>query len=467
MKNPHDANAEAALIAAILDEPGILPIVQEIAPADAFYTQEMGAIYRAILSVRLDGRKVDEVVIAHELVRKGDIKFVGSKTDAIRMMKNLRDEYGKGDYQGQAEIVRDLYLRRRTVDDLRQVAIDIGGLDSNTSQVLNDLLNRGQALASLANYRPAVHVGKFVDIVLDRLKDAKEAGEGPPGITTGWEEVDAFFRLVAARLYFVAARPGDGKTTAMMGMVGAAADNGANPFVQSLEMKGEEIIERVIYTRANVDITKGWSGTTTDEEDERIVDEADKLREKPIWIDDAANLTPQDIRARIIENVKRHGSNVVFIDHLHEIKKRKPLPGERMSNIDAISEAVVVLADLAKELNIPIVIMAQMNRDIEKRKGRPRLSDLKGAGKIEERAYVVMFLHPRRREKEGHDVPTDFIIEKNRTGSPGDVAMIFEKDRGRFIAQPAVSDPIPDFGTAWTEREREEDVKQEDQKSAF
>lgn len=470
MKNPSDPTAEAAVIAAVLDSPDVLPIIQEILPGpECFFTSEPQALFRAIMAVRLSGRQVDQVVIAHELVRMGDIKHFGGKRDALALMKNLVDEYGTGAYEEHARIVRECWVRRQTVEQLRAIAMEAQSFDAPVQAALGKLLTEANFLSSIADYRPAVHIAKPIDLALERLMDAKKEaddGGGPPGLTTGWEEVDTFFRLVPGRLYFVAARPGDGKTTLMTGVAEAAAEGAeerqgsgrGGSYIQSLEMKAIELAERTLYSRANVNTIDAERGTTTDDQDIRIEQEAERLKGRRILIDDTADLSWAQIRARIVVEHQKNGIEVAFIDHLHEITKRKPYPGERFNDIAHLSECVVGMKNLAKELNIPVVCMVQMNRAIEgRRKGsRPMLSDLKGAGKIEEAAYVVMFLHPRREKAEGQDVPTDFIVAKNRTGETGDIAMIFEKDRGRFVPHvDAGQADVPMF-KSWHDVERKE-----------
>lgn len=471
MKNPSDPTAEAAVIAAILTSPDTLPIVQEILPgAECFFVAESQALFRAIMAVRMSGRKVDQVVVAHELVRMGDIKHFGGKAEALALMKNLVDDYGVGAFEDQAKIVRDCWLRRQTVVALREVAMEAQALDAPVQAALSRLLTEVNMLSSMADYKPAVHIGKAVDVVLEHLMDAKKEasdGGGLPGLTTGWGEVDAFFRLVPGRLYFLAARPGDGKTTALMNMAEASARGAGErqgkgrggAYVQSLEMSAVELAQRTLYSRANVNMVSAEAGLTTDDQDIRIDREADALKAASILIDDSADLTFAQIRARIMVEHQKRGIEVAFVDHLHEVAKRKSYPGERFTSIDHLAEVVVGLANLAKELNIPVVVMVQMNREIEKRRkgARPQLSDLKGAGKIEERAYVVVFLHPRRDKAEGQDVPTDFIVAKNRTGVTGDIPMIFEKDRGRFVPQVDAGADAPTFESkSWTEVERKE-----------
>lgn len=455
MTNNNNDITEAALVASVLTDPKILVIVQEMVPAGAIQDPIYSTIYRAAMSVQLSQRKVDPVTLAAEMVRLGSIKYIGSKREAVQIMRNLKDEHGLGAYQDYAATIRDSYAGRQFVDGMREVATEVRKANRDLAPLLDDAIHRIHGVSALASYKPAVHVEKLTDIVLEELAEAKENPGGPPGITTGWEELDAFFKFVPGRIYFIAARPGNGKTSVMMNMVTAAADEGHNPYVQTLEMSGVEVIERVVYTRANVALDKGKAGETTDAEDERICEQAEDLAKRDIYVDDAANLTPQDIRARIVEGVRRHGSNIAFVDHLHEVAKRKTGFGERMDDKAHIGEAVVVLADLAKEMNIPIVVMAQMNRNIESKKRRPQKSDLKGSGKIEERAYIIMFLHPRNDKSTEAHVSFDFIINKNRTGQVGDVPMVFEKDRGQFVPHIETEPDVPLF-RSHTETEKDE-----------
>jgi replicative DNA helicase len=267
--------------------------------------------------------------------------------------------------------------------------------------------------------------------VLEHIEALEQLGSEINGLATGFLDLDSKLAgIQPANLVVIAGRPGMGKSAIALNIATNVATKGEPVAIFSLEMSKEEVVQRILSSVGQVDSKKlrnGQLGPLW----QRVVDAAGKMYKAPIFIDDSSVVTVTDIRAKCRRLKRKRGLSLVIVDYLQLLQA-----STRENRQQEISEITRNLKNLAKELAVPIIAVSQLNRSVESRENRrPRLSDLRESGAIEQDSDVVMFVyrheyyHPEDQEKKGI---AELIIEKHRSGATGTVEMTFQPEFTRF-----------------------------------
>jgi replicative DNA helicase len=276
-----------------------------------------------------------------------------------------------------------------------------------------------------------LEVGPLFSDVLEHIEALEQLGSDINGLSTGFVDLDQKLAgMQPANLVVVAGRPGMGKSAIALNIATNVAVKGESVAIFSLEMSKEEIVQRILSSVGQVDSKKlrnGQLGPLW----QRVVDAAGKMYKAPIFIDDSSMVTVTDIRAKCRRLKRKRGLALVVVDYLQLLQA-----STRENRQQEISEITRNLKNLAKELEVPIIAVSQLNRSVESRENRrPRLSDLRESGAIEQDADVVIFVyrheyyHPEDQEKKGI---AELIIDKHRSGATGTVEMTFQPEFTRF-----------------------------------
>jgi replicative DNA helicase len=431
---PQNLDAERSVLGGILRKNDVL---DEIAPhlkAEFFYTDAHRKIYEAILSLYDRNLPVDTVTLAEELNRRGQIKDIGDYGylselwDASPTAANAR-HYG--------DIVREKAVLRNLINVSTEILRDAYDQAQPAEELVQQAERRMFELSELGVTGEAVTLHEAIDKAWDRIDD-RFSGEhvSLSGISTGFTDLDEITSgLQNSELIIVAARPSVGKTAFALGLI---QNMSVHPdpkhrvpvFFASLEQSRLELAERFVCSHARVDSHKLRRGTLTSEDMNKIIEASGPLREAPIYIDDMAGQSMLRIAANARRLQKRHKIKLVVVDYLQLIEpenRRDP----RQEQVAQISRR---LKGLAKELGIPVVALAQVNRSSEERQDhKPRLADLRESGSIEQDADVVMMLHrPDRYEPGQREGEIEIIIAKQRNGPTGEVVLSYIKQFFRF-----------------------------------
>jgi replicative DNA helicase len=426
---------ERALLGCLLRSNAILADVVVQVREDDFRLDAHRRIYRVITDLWNESKPVDVVALADELHRRGHIADVGSYT----YLAQLHDEapYGEGLYY--AKLVREQGMLRQ-LGAAGKVILESSQHPTGSAEQMVDAAEQMVfAIAQQGTVDEDRHVKQVIAEFYDHFDARTQAGDRrASGLSSGLAEMD---NLTAGwqrgEVALVGARPATGKTAFALQLTQhAAVEEGVPTLFFSLEQSRLELAARLLCARAGVDAQRLRRGELTPDEIKRLAEAADILRQAPLFIDDSPSQRVLHIAARARRRKQRDGLGLVVIDYIQLIEpdnRRDP----RHEQVGSISRR---LKQLAKELDVPLLVLAQLNRSSEERTGhRPRLADLRESGSLEQDADTVLLLHrpdsPDPDERDNLEV----IVAKQRNGPVGTVTLRFERALMRF----SDFDPFP------------------------
>ncbi|CAN5700165.1 replicative DNA helicase [soil metagenome] len=428
---PHNLSAEESLLGAMLLSRDAIANAAEIVTADDFYKPAHGHLFEAISTLTAAGEPVDPVTVADELSRAGLLDAVGGAATLVRIQAGTPATSNAAHY---ARIVEEHALLRRLIGVAGEIA-EIGyDLPDDVAKAV-DLAE--SKVYEVAQHRTADTMSPLKDMLsdtLDRLEALVDRGEAITGVPTGFTDLDGILSgLQPSSLVVVGARPAMGKTALGLGMAANAAMEAHRPvLVFSLEMSRLELSQRLLCSEARVDSTKLRNGRLEPADWTKIVNGIGRLGEAPIWIDDNPNVTVMEIRAKARRLRSRVGDlGMVVVDYV-QLMTGRDRAENRQVEVSEISRGLKILA---REIEAPVVALAQLNRGLEQRADkRPMLSDLRESGALEQDADVVMFIYRDQvYNPESPDVGTaELIVAKHRNGPTGVVRLAFLEHYTRF-----------------------------------
>ncbi len=428
---PHNLQAEESVLGALLLSRDAIGLVSEqgLAPAD-FYRPAHQHIFDGIRSLYSAGSPVDTVTVADELRRHGMLDEVGGLM-ALHELQNATPAISSATHY--AKIVQDTALLRRLI----YVAGDIAELaysePDDVTKAIDEAETRVFAVAEQRVVDSTRQLDELLSEAMDRLQESFDRGDTITGVPTGYVDLDELLSgLQPSALYIVGARPAMGKTAFGLGIATHVAQHSTKPvMVFSLEMGHHELTQRVLASEARVDSTKLRTGRLAEADWAKIGKAIGRL-EVPLFLDDNPRVTVMEIRAKARRIKARYGGlSLIVIDYL-QLMSGGGFSENRQLEISEISRNLKILA---RELEVPIVALSQLSRNLEARADkRPMLSDLRESGSLEQDADVVMFLyrdevyHPDSPDKGSAEV----IVSKHRSGPIGTKRLVFLGQYTRF-----------------------------------
>ncbi|MDA8269386.1 MAG: replicative DNA helicase [Actinomycetota bacterium] len=427
---PHNLEAEESVLGAMLLSRDAIAAALECCSAEDFYKPAHAHVFSAITGLYTRGEPADPVTVAEELRRTGLADALGDPSLLVSLQVNTPSTSNAGHY---ARIVEEHALLRRLVS----VAGEIAELGYSVPEDVEQAVDRAETLVfEVAQRRLVDTLSPLRDLLaqsLDHLEHLYEREETITGVPTGYADLDERLAgLQPSNLVVVGARPAMGKTSFALGIVNHAAMNMTKPVLLfSLEMSHLELTQRLLCSEARVDATRMRNGRLLDSDWPKISDAIGRLGDAPIFIDDNPNVTVMDIRAKARRLMARQGLGLVVIDYLQLMTGRSRAESRQVE----VSEISRGLKILARELNVPVVALSQLSRNLEMRQDkRPVLADLRESGSIEQDADVVLFIY--RDEVYNPDSPdrgtAEIIIAKHRNGPVGNVQLAFLDHYTRF-----------------------------------
>jgi replicative DNA helicase len=429
---PQSIEAEESILSTILLDNGTLLDVLEILTAEDFYRTAHQKIFTAIETLFRKAEPVDLITLANALRESNQIEEIGGAAYLARLVDTVPSAVNVAHY---ARIVRDKSALRRLISKAGAITQrcfeDAGDFD----QVL-DFAEASVFEISESKHRAAFHpLSKIIEDNIDALEKRQENRALVTGITTGFTRLDNMTSgLQGSDLIILAARPAMGKTALALNLARNAAVEGNVPVaVFSLEMSKEQLSMRILCAEARVDSSRVRSGFLNPDDWNRITDAASALSEAPIFIDDSPDISATSIRTKSRRLKLDKNLGLIIIDYLqlmrgHQSNERRDLE---------ISEISRSLKLLAKELNVPVLALSQLNRKLEERSDkRPQLSDLRESGALEQDADVVAFIYRdevyNKEENNPHRGTAEVILAKQRNGPTGVVPLTFLGQYTRF-----------------------------------
>jgi replicative DNA helicase len=466
---PQAPEIEKAVLGALMLEKDAYATVSEILRPECFYDKRHELIFEAIVRLATKGRPVDMLTVTEELKKTGDLKVVG---DLIYISELTANVASAAHIEYHAKIVAQKFLARELIHFSGRIqgqafddAIDVEDLMQDAEARLFEISQRNIK-------KDAIQINPVINEAIRNIELAAKRKEGMSGISSGFTELDKITSgWQNSDLIIIAARPAMGKTAFVLSMAKNMAVNAKTPVaIFSLEMSNVQLVNRLITNVCELSGDKIKSGRLEAYEWKQLDHKVNELYNAPIYVDDTPSLSVFELRTKARRLVREHDVKCLIIDYLQLMNASGMAYGSREQEVSVISRS---LKGLAKELNIPIIALSQLNRGVESRAGlegkRPQLSDLRESGAIEQDADMVCFIHrPEaygiKEDAQGRNLVglAEIIVAKHRNGAIGGLWLTFkhiyvkfenctEPDGGREFTSKMNSDaggdaPLPVIG---------------------
>ncbi len=428
---PHDIAAEQCVLGGMmLSKDAISDVLEVIKPAD-HYRPAHQIVHETILDLYGRGEPADAVTVAAELTKRGEIAKIGGAPYLHTLIASVPTAANAGYY---ARIVRERAILRRLVE----VGTRIAQLGYAGDGDADELVDRAQAeVYGVTERRVSDDYRPLSEIMPETLLEIEAIGSRNgtmTGVPTGFADLDALTNgLHPGQMIVIAARPALGKSTLALDLARAASiRHGLTSVIFSLEMSRSEITMRLLSAEARIPLHSMRTGQMSDDDWTRLARRMSEIAHAPMFIDDSPNMSMMEIRAKCRRLKQQHDLRLVIVDYLQLMSSPRKVENRQQE----VSELSRSLKLLAKELDVPVVAVAQLNRGPEQRTDkRPLLSDLRESGAIEQDSDVVILLH--REDAYEPESPrageADFIVAKHRNGPTTTVTVAFQGHYSRFV----------------------------------
>jgi replicative DNA helicase len=419
----------------LLSKDAIAEVIEVIKAAD-FYKPAHEAVFSAILELYGRGEPADPVTVAALLTKKGDINRIGGAPYLHTLINSVPTAANAGYY---AEIVKERAILRRLVEaGTRIVQMGYSTDGSDVEQIVDAAQQEMYNVTEARTSEDFVPLADAMEGALDEIESISNRSGQMTGVPTGFHDLDALTNgLHPGQMVIIAARPAIGKSTLGLDLARSCSiKHGLTCVIFSLEMGRNEIIMRLLSAEARVALHHMRSGTMTDEDWARLARRMGPVSEAPLFIDDSPNMSMMEIRAKARRLKQRHNLQLVIIDYMQLMQHsstNSKRPDNRQQEVSEISRSLKLLA---KELEVPVIAISQLNRGPEQRTDkRPMMSDLRESGSLEQDADVIILLH--REDAYERESPrageADLIVAKHRNGPTANITVAFQGHYSRFV----------------------------------
>lgn len=427
---PHNIDAEQSLLGSMLISAEAIPEVGEIVKGEDFYRESHQLVYESIISLYSRGEPADAITVAEGLKGKGKLKSVGGKPYIHTLIATVPTAANAKYY---AHIVeRNAILRA-----LIRAATEVAAVGYEAPEDVEAVIDRAESLIFAVSQKRIsekfTHIKELLTQGFEQIEKLYEKKGHVTGIPTGFTDLDKLCAgLQPSDLIVVAGRPSMGKTSFVLNVAQNVALNEKIPVaIFSLEMSRLQLAQRMMCSEARLDVQALRTGNLKEEDWPKLTDAVGRLAEAPIFIDDTANITIMELRAKARRLMAKQELGLIIVDYLQLMQGNIRLEN-RQQEISEISRALKILG---RELEVPVIAVSQLSRAVEQRPNkRPFLVDLRESGAIEQDADLVMFLY----RDEQYDPDTDdkgiaeVIIRKHRNGPTGAIKLVFMEHYTKF-----------------------------------
>ena len=424
---PADVEAERCLLGGIMRDPEVMgSAVMSISDDDFFYMERHQLIWNALCSLNKAVTPIDPVTVSAELTKMGKLDIVGGREYIFELMESVASS---ANVPWQLEHLRSKAVLRKLIRTSSEIIRKSMDPASTPDNVLQDAERDIFAIADNQVRNTLKSIDNFVAPLLERLNNRRD---GMTGVPTGITELDELTNgLQNSDLIILAARPGVGKTSfALTVAANAAIRYGKNVAFFSLEMDGMQLAQRLLCSQAQVDQSKLRNGKLNHDEMKKLIAAVTPINQSPLFVDDNADLGIMELMSKARQLKHKGHLDLLIIDYLQLMKTGKE--ENRAVAIGAISRGLKILA---KELQIPVIALAQLSRKVEEKgRERPQLSDLRESGSIEQDADMVWFVEREfvQTHKDEDRYKAKLIVAKHRNGSVKDIDMSFVPEYTTF-----------------------------------
>jgi replicative DNA helicase len=429
---PQDLDMEKALLGALMLNQSAMYEVADIVGVDSFYAGKHRVVFDSMLTLHGKGEPIDVVTLSGKLKERKQLQEVGG---AAYLSELVQSAASPGSARHYAQTVQSKYVLRSLID----AADKIGELGFAEDQDIEHVLDEAQQAIFSVTQAPMMRNFKELKEELapawERLEHLQKHESALRGVPTGFNQLDTMLAgLQKSDLIILAARPSMGKTALALDIARQSATKHKTPVgIFSLEMSSEQLVDRMLAAQAGVNSWKLRTGKIRADDDfDRLQEAMGVLSEAPIFIDDKPSATVLAMRSVARRLKMEKGLQLIIVDYLQLITPTNSRATDNL--VQQTTEISRSLKAMARELEVPVLALSQLSRAVEQRRGRPRLSDLRDSGSIEQDADVVMFIH--RQDKMGDDTApqgiAEILIEKHRNGPTGKIELHFDEEKTTF-----------------------------------
>lgn len=446
---PQAVDIEKMVLGALMVDKDAFSIVSEILHPETFYEPRSQKIYKAIQTLSLNEDPVDIMTVVEELKREGTLDDIGGAGYILELSERVASS---AHIEYHAKILAQKYLARQLISFASVIETKAFDETVDVDELMQEAEGSLFELSQKNMRQDYTQIDPVVKQAVEILQKAAANKGGLTGIPTGYAKLDDYTSgWQRSDLVIIAGRPAMGKTSFALSLAKNIAVDYDTPIAFfSLEMNNVQLVNRLISNVCEIEGKKILNGQLDDEEWKRLDKNVRKLQAAPIYIDDTPGMSIFELRTKARRLVREKGVQVIMIDYLQLMNANGARFGSRQEEVSTISRS---LKGLAKELNIPVLALSQLNRTVEGREGidgkRPQLSDLRESGAIEQDADMVLFVHRPEyyrifTDEKGNDLhgKAQIIIAKHRKGGTGDVLLNFRGEFTRF-ENPTDSDKSP------------------------
>lgn len=426
---PNDIASEESVLGSLLIDKDCVINVVDILKPEYFYKEINQDIFRAILELYSNREPIDIVTVSSQLKKNKKLKEVGGTAYLTQLANGVPTASNAGTY---ARTVKDLAIKRSLISlssRLNELAFDES---RRTEDILDKTESEIFAISQTHVERSFHHIKEALAESFDRLDELQKHGGGLRGVPTGFVDLDeALSGMQKSNLIILAARPGIGKTAFSLNIAQQAAVLHRKKIGYfSLEMSKEELVDRLLVAQADIDAWRLKTGRLTEDDFARLSDAMGVLADANIYIDDTPGMSILEVRTKARRLMAEKGVDLIVVDYLQLMHGSGLYKDNRVQEVSEISQG---LKNIARELKVPVLSLAQLSRAVEQRGGskHPQLSDLRESGSIEQDADVVMFLY---REDDDLRESVKLSIAKHRNGALRQIDLFFKGDRIRFYS---------------------------------
>ncbi|KGN37719.1 replicative DNA helicase [Knoellia subterranea] len=425
---PQDLGAEQSVLGSMLLNKDAIADCLEVTKSTDFYRPAHELIYDAVLDLYGRGEPADAITVADELGKRGDLTRVGGQAYLHQLIQSVPTAANAGYY---AEIVHERAVLRRLVEaGTRIVQMGYGQGEGDVDEIVNRAQAEVYSVAEKRGGEDYHQLGEILNATMEEIEAAAGRTDEMTGVPTGFIELDQLTHgLHPGQMIVVAARPAVGKSTLGIDIARAASiKHNMATAVFSLEMSRTEITMRILSAEATIQLQDLRKGLKGQEQWNKLARIMGKISDAPLFIDDSPNMSLMEIRSKCRRLKQQHNLRMVIIDYLQLMSSGKKVES-RQQEVAEFSRALKLLA---KELEVPVIAISQLNRGPEQRTDkRPQMSDLRESGSIEQDADMVILLHRDRSDPE-RDGEADVIVAKHRNGPTADIVLAFQGHYSRF-----------------------------------
>lgn len=446
---PQAVDIEKMVLGALMVDKEAFSVVSEILHPETFYEPRSQKIYKAIQTLSLNEDPVDIMTVVEELKREGTLDDIGGAGYILELSERVASS---AHIEYHAKILAQKYLARQLISFASVIETKAFDETVDVDELMQEAEGSLFELSQKNMRQDYTQIDPVVKQAVEILQKAAANKGGLTGIPTGYAKLDDYTSgWQRSDLVIIAGRPAMGKTSFALSLAKNIAVDYDTPIAFfSLEMNNVQLVNRLISNVCEIEGKKILNGQLDDEEWKRLDKNVRKLQAAPIYIDDTPGMSIFELRTKARRLVREKGVQVIMIDYLQLMNANGARFGSRQEEVSTISRS---LKGLAKELDIPVLALSQLNRTVEGREGidgkRPQLSDLRESGAIEQDADMVLFVHRPEyyrifTDEKGNDLhgKAQIIIAKHRKGGTGDVLLNFRGEFTRF-ENPTDSDKSP------------------------